>query len=86
MQFNIIARTLLFGEGLEEAELNVITWLEFEVAYFEAAVSYFSHNTTGNPLLRLSFYFVYLHKIYELTDQGFWSSSIIGLFGTKEDI
>ena len=27
-------------------KVNVITWLEFELAYFEAAVQHFTHYTT----------------------------------------
>ena len=27
--------------------MNVIVWLEFDLAYFEAAVQYFSHHTIG---------------------------------------
>ena len=30
-------------------KVNVIAWLEFELAYLEAAVQHFSHYTTGTP-------------------------------------
>ena len=34
---------------------NVVAWLEFEPTYFEAAVQYINHCTTGTPLIINSF-------------------------------
>ena len=31
-------------------KVNVIAWLEFELAYYDVTVQHFNHYTTGNPL------------------------------------
>ena len=37
-----------FSKGIS-SKVNVITWLEFELVYFEAAVQYFSPYATWTP-------------------------------------
>ena len=42
-------------------EVNVIAWLVFELAYFEAAIQHFSHKATRNALL--GFFYVAVNKL-----------------------
>ena len=45
-----------FSKSINQ-KVNVIVWLEFELAYFEIAVQHFSHYTTETPSLKYTFFF-----------------------------
>ena len=45
----VIRGIITFSKSIWQ-KLNVIAWIEFELAYFEAAVQYIWYYTVGTPL------------------------------------